>query len=264
MEPQLPLDESPVEPIDMPPPTVANRLRFLWMVFAMFCIAAPLVVCQFVTHRRDPSARNFKRWAGRWGRWTLRAGGIRIHVKDEAGLDPSRPYVFASNHQNALDILALVGGVPYPFGFVAKSELRKMPLIGTALKNSASLFIDRSDPRLSLQSLQEAGARIREGNSVLIYPEGARSFGPRLLPLKRGAFMVALEAGVPVVPVTIIDAYRLLDERGKLARPGTIHIRLGKPIEVSGLHRRDLPVVMDAVLEQMDAPLEVHRRAYRP
>jgi 1-acyl-sn-glycerol-3-phosphate acyltransferase len=245
--------------IDRPPPTFANRLRFFWMVGAMFIITAPLVTIQMITHPFRPGVQNFKRWSGKWGRWVLGAAGIRIQVEDLPNLEHGRPYVFAANHQNALDILALAGGVPYAFGFVAKVELKRMPLIGQALKHSASVFLDRSDPRRSLESLKQAGEHIRSGNSVLIYPEGARTFCPYLTSLKRGALLLALEAGVPVVPVTVVDAYRLLDERRKAVRPGTIRIVVGEPMSVQGYHRRDLPVLIEDLRQRLDGPLREHR-----
>jgi 1-acyl-sn-glycerol-3-phosphate acyltransferase len=247
--------------IDRPPATLANRLRFFWMVGAMFVITAPLVTIQMITNPFRPGVQNFKRWSGKWGRWVLAVAGIRVAVEDLADLDHGRPYVFAANHQNALDILALAGSLPYAFGFVAKAELRRMPLIGQALKHSASVFLDRSDPRRSLQSLKQAGEHIRSGNSVLIYPEGARTFSPYMTSLKRGALLVALEAGVPLVPVTVIDAYRLLDERRKAVRPGTIRIVVGKPMSVEGYHRRELPLLIEDLRERLDAPLREHRES---
>ncbi len=212
-------------------------------------------ISQLVSHRFSPTAQTFKRNASLWGRMILRGIGIRVRVRERVRLDPQQPYVFVSNHQNLLDILALADGLPYPFGFVAKVELAKVPFLGFAIRNSASVFLDRSEPRRSVESLQQAGARIRAGMSVLVFPEGARSYDAALLPLKKGAFAVAVEAGVPLVPVTILDGYRLMDERRKTARPGTIRIVVGAPIAMEGRHRRDIPEIMALVEAQMNAEL---------
>src|SRR5690606_42143070 len=113
-------------------------------------------------------------------------------------LHPAHSCVLFSHHQNLLDILASSAALPYPFGVVAKAELAKVPFLGFAIRKSASVFIDRSDPRSAVSSLQAAGEPIRAGTSVLLFVEGTRSYSGRLQPLKKGAFHVATEAGVPM------------------------------------------------------------------
>ncbi len=216
----------------------------MWFGLWALLVTIPSSFLQMIGHRFDPTARNFKKWSSIWGRTILRGIGIRAVVTEQAPLDPSRPYVFISNHQCLLDILALAGWLPYPFGFVAKIELSRIPFLGFAVRHSASVYIDRSDPRASLESLQRAGERIRGGNSVLVFAEGSRSYAPMLAPFKKGAFMIALEAGVPLVPVTVIDAYRLMDERRRVARPGVLHIAVGEPISLEGKRRKDIPEIM--------------------
>lgn len=232
-----------------------HRLWFAWFGLVALLVTIPSSLIQMATHYVRPTARNFKRWASLWGRTILRATGLRVQVEEHVPLDPARPYVFVANHQNLLDILALADALPYPFGFVAKAELERVPFLGFAIRHSASVFIDRSDPRRSVASLQRAGERIRAGNSVLIFPEGVRSYAPDLQPLKKGAFAVAVEAGVPLVPVTILNAYRFMDERHYAVRPGRIRIVVGTPIPMEGRHRRDIPEVMAQVQAQMEAEL---------
>lgn len=236
-------------------PTLFSRLWFVWFAIVVVLVTIPASIMQFITHQFSPDARNFKRWAGLWGRWTIRGVGIRVRVEERMPLDRSHPYVFVSNHQNLLDILALAGWLPYPFGFVAKVELKKVPFLGFAIANSASIFIDRSDPRRSMESLREAGERIREGNSVLVFPEGSRSYASTLLPFKKGAFALAVEAGVPMVPITVVDAYRLMNESKLAIRPGKLHIVVGEPIATEGTRRKDIPDLMEAVQAQMEQSL---------
>lgn len=246
---------------DTPPPSVGSRLHFVWFAIVATLWTVPMAIIQLVSHRFAPTAQNFKRNARWWAHTILTLSGIRVHVTDRARLDPAQPYVFVSNHQNLLDILALSAALPYPFGFVAKAELAKVPFLGFAIRNSASVFIDRSDPRSAVSSLQAAGERIRAGNSVLLFVEGTRSYSGRLQPLKKGAFHVAIEAGVPMVPVAILDAYRLMNEQKRLMRKGTIHIVIGEPISLEGRSRRDIPALMEATRSRLEAELvesEVH------
>ena len=237
-------------------PTLVRRLLFVWFAFVAALWTIPMAITQFVSHQFSPTARNFKRTATMWGRVILRLSGIRVRVHDRAHLDHAKPYVFVSNHQNLLDILALSDALPYPFGFVAKKELASVPFLGFAIRNSASVFIDKRDPRRAVASLKEAGERIRAGHSVLVFAEGTRSYSRGLQPLKKGAFAVAVEAGVPMVPVTIVNAYRLMHEKKKLVRPGVIDIVVGEPINLEGKSRRDIPELMEEVRTVLERALE--------
>lgn len=239
-----------------PRPTLGARLLFVWFSIVATLWTLPISILQVITHQFNPTARNFKRNARLWGGGILALSGIRTRVADRAALDRTQPYVFVANHQNLLDILALSAALPYPFGFLAKSELARVPFLGFAIRNSASVFIDKSDPRKALVSLKAAGERIRKGMSVLVFVEGTRSYSPELQPLKKGAFAVAVEAGVPMVPVTVVDAYRLMNEKKRLVRPGTINIVVGEPIDIEGSTRRDIPALIDVVRDRLSSNLE--------
>lgn len=252
---------APAEKPSGPPLTLWTRALCLWFWVWVVIVMIPMSIVQLVTHRFNPTARNFKRNASLWGKLILRGGaGIRVRVTERARLDPAKPYVFVANHQNSLDIMALTEALPYPFGFVAKAELANVPFLGLAIRHSASVFLDRSDPRRSVESLKAAGERIRSGNSVLVFPEGSRSHAPRLLPLKKGAFAVAVEAGVPLVPVTILGSSSLMNEKRLAVRPGELNIVVGAPISMEGKHRRDIPEIMAAVEAAMNAELEAANR----
>ena len=231
------------------------RLHFLWFLAAATLWTVVMAVVQLSTHRIWPTAHNFKRNGRVWGGIILGASGIRVQVTDRAGIDRDGPAVFICNHQNLLDILALSAALPYSFGFLAKTELAKVPFLGFAIRNSASVFIDRSHPRSALESLRKAGERIRGGNSVLVFAEGTRSYGPYLQPFRKGAFSLAVEAGVPIAPVTIVDGYRLLHEKKRLLRGGALRMVVGETISLEGKTRRDIPALMEAVRECLAEPL---------
>lgn len=182
--------------------------------------------------------------------------GYRVRTRHLATLDSEAPYVFVSNHQTGLDIWTHLVGIPYPFGFVAKAELRRVPFIGLALRFSASLFVDRSTPRKAVASIHKAAERIRSGNSVLIYPEGRRTWSPRVDEMLKGAFQLAVEAGVPIVPTALINAYRLYDERHKVSKPGVVRLVIGNPIETDQLTRADIPELMTRVKRFFETEIE--------
>lgn len=243
---------------DLIPTRMRYRARFLTVGLFAFLWTGITGGMQILAHRRTPTARTFHRWSGRWARGILRMAGIKVVLDDRAGLSQRDPYIFVANHQSGLDILSISTVLPYPFGYVAKAELRDFPLLGAAMKHSACVFVDKRDPRKAVRSIQEAGQRIREGNSVLIFPEGQRSYSTGLFPFQRGAFVLALEAGVPLVPVVVLDNHLCMDERRLLLKKGTVRVVVLPPIPVEGMTRKDLPALMEQVRTRLAQTLATH------
>ncbi|PSQ98726.1 MAG: 1-acyl-sn-glycerol-3-phosphate acyltransferase [Bacteroidetes bacterium QS_9_68_14] len=242
----------------VPEPTLWTRLHFAWAV-AWFSLATiPFSLVQMVTHRLWPTAANFKRWSGRWARVILGGMGIELDVDDRAGLAADEACVFVVNHQNLLDIFTTAAAIPYPFAYLAKKELTRVPFLSLALRHSPSLFLDRSSRRAAMRCLAEGAGRLRDGQSVLVFAEGSRSYSPVVYPFKRGAFRVAAKAGVPVVPVTIRDSYRVMDERRYASRPGTLSLVIGEPVATE--EGADAPAAMAAARKQMERALAEERR----
>ncbi len=159
------------------------------------------------------------------------------------------------NHQGNFDIMSLTLAIPRLFAWVAKEELFKVPLFGAAMRRAGYIPLDRSDGRKALKSMKQAAARIASGTSVVIFPEGTRTKDGSLLPFKRGAFMLAVKAGVPIVPFTI-NGSRAINPRNRMElRPGTISVSFAPPIEAAGLSEGEL---MERVRESIAARLEVH------
>ena len=206
---------------------------------------------------RRPSV--FHWWSIVWARALFFGTGIRIKCKHEVDLDCATSYVFASNHQILLDIPMTALAVKCPFGFVAKASLARVPFLGQAIRYSPSVFVDRKNPREMYRSMNRAGEHIRKGTSVIIFPEGARSYQRNMLPFMKGAFLLALEAGVPIVPITILDAYEVLNEEKKIARPGEVSIVVGHPISLEGMSRAHLPALMATVRDAIEKPLSEAR-----
>lgn len=190
-----------------------------------------------------------------WSRsilWTCRIdSGV-----EEMGPQPDGPVVYVANHQAALDVIATSARLPKPFLYVARHELRSWFIVGAVLARSACIFIDRSNARKAVQSLNAAAERIRGGESVLIFPEGARSYSHVLDPFMRGAFVLAIMAGVPVVPVTLVGHIGVFNEQTFTARPGSIRLVLGEPIETKGMKRGDAAGLSDRVRDAMQSQLD--------
>lgn len=193
------------------------------------CFIAFLVV--LFLKRKEDLVHGMARF---WARVYLLVGGINVtfhggdHLKEP-------PYIIMSNHQSALDIMSLLIGLPVPFKFVAKQELFRIPIFGWGLKQAGYVSLDRANPRKALKDMEVAAQKIKEGASLVIFPEGTRSVDGKLLPFKKGAFSLAMKAGVPIVPLGIVGTALLQPEGYDVPiRKGNVTIVAGKPIPVEG------------------------------
>lgn len=227
------------------------RLYLLFLVpFTLFCS-----LCAVLGGFFDASGRAGHACARFWSVWCMRMAGIRLAVSGLELVPAQGPVIYMGNHQGNFDIMALTLAIPRLFAWVAKEELFKVPFFGAAMKRAGYIPLDRSDGRKALKSMKLAAQRIASGSSVVIFPEGTRTLDGSLLPFKRGAFMLAAKAGVPVVPFTI-NGSRAINPRNRLElRPGTISVSFAHPVEVAGLSEGEL---MQRVREAISARLEVH------
>ncbi len=240
-----------------PTPTLAHRFWYGWTLFwvAFFTLLfSPGVVLHSAFR---PTARTLRAWMVPWARGILGMAGVRVRVERRAPM-PEGPVVFVANHVNLLDIPAVMAGVGRPFLYVARHELRKWPVVGWVLEKTACMFIERDNPRKAIASLQRAGERIRAGESVMLFPEGGRSHGHRLQPFMRGPFLLAVEAGVPVVPVTMIGNMGVFARDEGTAWPGPTRLVVGAPIPTEGLGRGDAAALLGRVRAAMEAELEAY------
>ena len=206
-------------------------IRSIWVwfnaLFATLTIAGSVVIASML--RIDTKLYD---WAPRgWSIWILWAAGVRVVVEGVENVHMNEPQVFASNHQSWFDVFALSAVIPKRYRFVAKKELERIPIFGRAWKAAGHISIDRGDRGSAIRSLELGGELIRRDNSsVVIFPEGTRSWDGALLPFKKGAFMLALHTGVDIVPVGIFGSRSILPKGGWRLRSGTIIVHFGKPI----------------------------------
>lgn len=246
--------ERPALRTQLPAPTPVHRLWFGWSV-TWGILAAAVLSPPLVLHSAfRPTARTLLAWMKPWGRIVLTMAGIRVEVEHRAPL-PDGPVVFVSNHVNLLDIPIATATLPRPFLFVARHELRDWPLVGWVLDKTACLFIARDNPRQAVADLRAVADRIRGGESVMLYPEGGRSYGHEMLPFMRGPFVLAIEAGVPIVPITVVGHAGVFDRQTSVARPGRTRFVIGAPIETAALKRGDAAELADQVRAVLDAEL---------
>ena len=156
-----------------------------------------------------------------WSWMILKTSGIRVRVEGLENVTPNATAIYCVNHQSAMDIPVLFANLPVQFRFVAKRSLFNMPFMGWHLRRSGHIPVDRDRPREAMKSMKQVAKEIREGKSVLLFPEGHRSRDGKLLPFKAGSFYIAILAGVPIVPITINGTPNVL-------KPDTYHVRAGQ------------------------------------
>jgi 1-acyl-sn-glycerol-3-phosphate acyltransferase len=211
------------------------------LLVAVFAILLTLLVSLVsllwmgVLRRSSDEAQVFVRW---WGRCICAVSGVRVDLEGEERLTADQPYIFAANHQSQYDIIALQGYLRFSFRWLAKKELFRVPIWGNAMKMAGYIPVDRSHGRQALKSLEEAARSIAEGTSVIIFPEGTRSLDGKLQPFKAGGMVLAIKAGVDLVPVGIMGTHEILPKGSLLLHPGRVRIRLGKPIPTRAYQTR--------------------------
>ena len=168
-----------------------------------------------------------------WGRILCRLAGVRVTVEGIDNIDPQQTYIFVGNHCSQYDIFSFQGYFSHNFRWIAKKELFNIPVLGQAMHRIGYIPIDRSHGRQALKSLDEAAKQIAAGTSVLIFPEGTRCADGLLHDFKTGAVLLAIKAGVPIVPIGFNGSYEVLPKGKLLPKSGRITIRVGPPIPIS-------------------------------
>lgn len=175
-----------------------------------------------------------------WSRVICALALIRVRIVGEENYDPNESYIFVANHQSILDIFLIYGWLDSRFKWIMKKEIRHIPLVGTACDAAGHIFIDRSNAIKAKHSIEKAEERLRNGSSVVIFPEGSRTRNGEVGKFKRGAFSIAADLHLPVVPITIRGAFEALPTRSLYIKPGTIEMIIHKPIDTTNLTHDNL------------------------
>jgi 1-acyl-sn-glycerol-3-phosphate acyltransferase len=194
-----------------------------------------------------------------WARGILRICGIKVAAYGQEHIQAEVPRIYMTNHESYFDIFALLAYVPVDFKFIMKKELMRIPLLGPTMRKAGYIGIVRDEPRKAVKSLNQAAEKIKNGASVVIFPEGTRSPDGRLQEFKKGGFMLALKSGCDIVPVGIRGSRRIVPKGSLRINRGSFSIHIGKPISVKGYTKDNLSGLMRRVREGIAKLLEVDR-----
>jgi 1-acyl-sn-glycerol-3-phosphate acyltransferase len=220
-------------------PRIIGRLLFCWSWFVagllLLVVAPPVLLVARLANRPD--------WVYPWANWGartwLRLSGVKVQVTGLELLDPKQPYVFVANHRSYFDAAPLFAYTGRRMGMVGKKELLKAPILGYGMGFVNVIAIDRSNRERAVESLRDATTRLRSGISFGVCPEGTRARPGEMLPFKKGAFHMAVQAGVPIVPIALKNADLLMGRGTGEAWPGTIEMVMLPPVETKGVESDD-------------------------
>ncbi|MDH5738416.1 MAG: 1-acyl-sn-glycerol-3-phosphate acyltransferase [Gammaproteobacteria bacterium] len=243
-------------------PIQALLLRiYKWLVIAPILTLTTIVLCSTMTIVSMLGAPDFasRVFATLWARINLLAMLCKVDVLRSGHVIPGQPYVVVANHQSLIDIYVIYGKLNMDIKWVMKKELEKVPFLGTACKKMGHILIDRGDSLGAQQSIEDARARIMRGNSVVFFPEGTRSRDGQLLQFKKGAFRLALELGLPVLPVTIDGTGKVLPSDTMHWQPGHLRLIVHDPISTDGMTAKDVNHLRDATKAAINSGLQCHQ-----
>ena len=215
----------------------------IWVVLVTAVLGSTVILASFFVNSGNP----LHKIARLWGQSILVASRIKVNVKGMSRIDANRPYIYMPNHQSNFDIPLLLGHLAVQFRWLAKKELFKIPIFGLAMRKAGYISIDRNDRESAFKSLEIAAQKIKNGVSVLIFPEGTRSRDGKIRPFKKGGFVMAIDSGVPIVPIVISGARGIMTKGRFRVNTGQISMLIQEPIDTSTYTMETKAALMERV-----------------
>ena len=232
----------------------------IWVVLATLVLGIVVIVLSFFVK----TGRPLHKIARFWGRSILVVSRIKVVVEGLSGIDARQPYIYMPNHQSNFDIPVLLGHLAVQFRWLAKMELFKIPIFGHAMRKAGYISIDRNNRKSAIKSLERAAQKIKNGVSVLIFPEGTRSRDGKIRSFKKGGFIMAIDSGAPIVPVVISGARAIMTKGKFRVNPGRIRMVIHEPINTSTYTRQTKDALMERVRRVMCDNFEPNEMDERP
>lgn len=234
---------------------IMRGVKTCWILFwaCLFSVILflPIVAVAFIS-RTGNIPFTMSKW---WAYGMLFVSLVRTRITGREKIKKGQSYIIISNHQSMYDILALVTTLKIQFRWVIKKEILKIPLFGYALYASRNIFIDRGDINKAKESIQKGLTRLPAGTSVTCFAEGTRSHDGRLGKFKKGGFYIALERGIPILPVTVNGSRRILPKGTYAFNPGTIDVVVADPIETAGYTHETIEKIMEKTWKVINSNL---------
>jgi 1-acyl-sn-glycerol-3-phosphate acyltransferase len=222
---------------------IRTLLAGMWFVLETMVLCFIAIAMSFFVRSGNP----IHKIAVIWAKLILFFCRIRVTVNGLSNIEPAKSYIYMCNHQSNFDIAVLLAYLPVQFRWLAKAELFKIPIFGRSMRAAGYISIDRFNRPSAFDSIRVAAEKIKEGISVMIFPEGTRSLDGKIRPFKKGGFILAVDAGVPIVPI-ILHGTRAIMPKGRFwFQPGPVIMDIQKPIATAGYTRESKNELMEQV-----------------
>jgi 1-acyl-sn-glycerol-3-phosphate acyltransferase len=224
----------------------------IWTFFATLVLGLLVLFLSFFVRSGSP----MHKIARLWGKSILIVSRVKVCVEGLSNIDRSKSYIYMSNHQSNFDIPVLLGHLRVQFRWLAKMELFKIPIFGHAMRKAGYISIDRNNRESAFESLRVAAHKIKNGVSVMIFPEGTRSRDGKIRPFKKGGFVVAVDSGIPIVPIVITGTRSIMTKGSLQIHPGKVSMIIHPPIQTSEYTRETKTILMEKVRHVIGSGLE--------
>src|SRR5579875_1415049 len=234
-------------------------IRSIWVVsFVLayvFLVGSPYLIYALLTGNTDPIYR-----VGVLGaRLAVRLAGVRLEVHGREKICASRAVVFMVNHQSICDPPVILGLLP-PVLILAKEEFFHLPILGYAMRLRGFIPVDRKSREKSARAINQGVASLHAGHSFLVFPEGTRSADGKLLPFKKGVFIMAVRAGATIVPVSISGSRKIMAKGGLTIKAGVVRVTFHEPVQTAGYFMEDVPMLQERVRQAILSGLDPDER----
>jgi 1-acyl-sn-glycerol-3-phosphate acyltransferase len=222
-------------------------IRALFLVTVGIAITAFMSGCAVAFGFITSDENMVHRVGNIWAKMLLAVANTKVEIVGAENVLMGKPQIFMANHQSDFDVLIVLAHLRGQFRWIVKKELFQIPIFGRAMQSAGYIEIDRKDREKAMMSIDRAAMKIREGKSVMSFPEGTRSKDGKIKPFKHGMFYLAIKSGVPIVPISIIGAGEIMPKRSLHIKPGRITLVIDKPIDVSGYSIENRQELIDKV-----------------
>lgn len=231
--------------------TVRSAVQLFLLALLTLGIGIPAIVAGLLVPGQSRKGKIFRWVTKSYSAVALKLFGVTRETRGLSRVERDKPYVFMSNHVSHIDSPALALSIPHPLHWVFKKELSRIPVFGWVLLSLGQIMVDRSDASQARGAMASAASGLSGNNSVLIYPEGTRSKDGKLQPLKKGGFHIAVQAGLPIVPVRVSGSREIVPSGSLSVRPGHVVVELFDPIPTAGKTEADIPELIGRVREAL-------------
>ncbi len=219
-------------------------------IATLFCGSFAVLTAIFIGHKTSSL------FGVLWAKLNAYITPMFVSVHGKENIDRNQSYVIVSNHQSQYDIFLVYGWLPVDFRWVMKIELRKVPVLGYACYKIGHVFINRKNKQAALTSLEEAKKRISGGTSIFFFPEGTRSNDGKLMEFKKGAFRMAIDMNLPILPITIVGTRKILPNKTIALFPGSAKLIINKPVEITGYSEENLDELIGIAKKSIQETLD--------